>query len=425
MEKQKKARRRRYDGTTVLLTVIYLTAACGMYYFHEEYLDLGIHFMYKFVLSLFLAVFSFLVFLVRTDLYRGGQIFRGSVLISLPQVVTVLASVPLWVFQIQQLILIRRGIFTQVYEVSMIFAMAGFLYVFGRRGLWLNLAAMLSANFITVVRVVLENGLSVYLEELRVLIVTFTKETGPVIQQMEIHELTFALGVYLVFYLLDWKECRKDRVAVLLLLPTLFCFFSGFKRIGIVAIVAAVLVWVLMKPMCRKQNGLFWLMAAAFAAIAVSFFYLILVKQDLFAILAERFDINTMGRRELSWFIDQYYWIGPNYLGNGAGFVGRVFSDLPESFTVRALHNDILQLYIDIGFWGFFAWMLCWLPLQVWSVYRHQGVRAGLLCLCLHAYVLATAATDNTIYYIFVTGALAIVTMYCSGNGQEEEMGPD
>ena len=40
--------RRLWDG---LLAGAYLLLACGMYYFHTEYIDLGVHFMYKFVLA--------------------------------------------------------------------------------------------------------------------------------------------------------------------------------------------------------------------------------------------------------------------------------------------------------------------------------------------------------------------------------------
>lgn len=407
--------RRLWDG---LLAGAYLLLACGMYYFHTEYIDLGVHFMYKFVLAAVLAALSFLVFLVRTDLNRAGRLVRYGVLLGLPHLALVLASVPLWVFQVQRLTQIRRGLFDQVYGLAILAAMAGILYVFGRRGLWLNLAAMLGANFITVIRVVRESGLSVYLHELRRLIVTFSGETGPVMAQMEIHELTFALGVYLVYYALDWRRCRGERLARLLLAPTLFCFFSGFKRIGVAAMAAGVLVWLVLRLLTGRRGGPFWLLAAAFGAAALSFVYVCMVKEGIFEFLSERLGLDTMGRRELSNFIDRYYWIGPSFFGHGAGFVTRLFSDLPADWTIRALHNDILMIYIDAGFWGFWLWMLSFFPLRTWCVYRRQGRRAAMTCLGLQTYVLATAATDNTLYYIYVTGALAICLM---AGGLEEE----
>ncbi len=143
-----------------------------------------------------------------------------------------------------------------------------------------------------------------------------------------------------------------------------------------------------------------------------------MVKEGIFEFLSERLGLDTMGRRELSNFIDRYYWIGPDYFGHGAGFVTRLFSDLPADWTIRALHNDILMIYIDAGFWGFWLWMLSFFPLRTWCVYRWQGRRAAMICLGLQTYVLATAATDNTLYYIYVTGALAICLM---AGGLEKE----
>lgn len=406
-----KAKSRTYNWSDRCMMVIYCVLACGMYYFNNEYLSLGINFMYKFILAGILAVLSFLIFLIRTDLVRGRQLLRYIVLLSLPNLITIMASVPLWVFQVQKLTQIRRGVFDQIYQLATIIAVAGILYVFGKRGLWLNLAAMLGANFITVVQVIYENGFSAYLQELRMLIVTFSKETGPLMQQMEIHEVTFAMGIYLVYYVLKWKECRRNKLLMLFFGLTLFCFLSGFKRIGVAAIAAALLVWLIMRVLTRKRNGLFWLLAASFVGVGVAFLYIVMVKYGIFEYLSARFGLDTMGRRELSRFIDQYYWIGADFLGNGAGFVTRMFSDLPAEYTIRALHNDVLMLYIDIGFWGFLVWMLCYFPLRVSAIYRQQGVKDGILCLCLQVYILITAMTDNTIYYTYVTGALAICLM--------------
>ena len=408
-----------HDGFERFLTVPYFLLTCGMYYYHEGYFDLGIHFMYKFILASVIAALSFVIFLVRTDPRRGGRLLRYTILLALPHLAVILASVPLWVFRLQRLTQIRRGLFDQIYGLSIIIAMAGILYVCGRRGLWLNLAAMLGANFMTLVQVVQQNGISVYLQELRTLVVTFARETGPVIQQMEIHELTFALGLYVVFYGLNWNACKKDRLACVLLAPTIFCFLSGFKRIGVSAAALSLLVWLIVKAAARKYSGRFWLMCASFAAVLAAFLYIVFVKNGLFEFISSRFGLDTMGRRELSRFIDQYYWIGLDYFGNGAGFVNRLFSDLPEEYTIRALHNDILALYIDSGFWGFWVWMLSFFPLRVWYVNKWEGLKNGILCLCMGVYILATAATDNTIFYIYVTGASAICLMSCDSEDRE------
>ena len=179
------------------------------------------------------------------------------------------------------------------------------------------------------------------------------------------------------------------------------------------------LVSLLLRVLTRRSSGAFWLLAASFLVIGIAFLYICLVERGIFDYLSQRFGLNTMGRKELSEFIDQYYWIGPDFFGNGAGFVTRLFSDLPAEYTIRALHNDILMIYIDVGFWGFWGWMLCYFPLRVWNIYRRKGLKDGVLCLSLQVYVLVTAMTDNTLYYIYVTGALSICLMSCLLEEQE------
>ena len=56
---------------------------------------------------------------------------------------------------------------------------------------------------------------------------------------------------------------------------------------------------------------------------------------------------------------------------------------------------------------------------RVWNIYRRKGLKDGILCLSLQVYVLVTAMTDNTLYYIYVTGALSICLMSCLLEEQE------
>ncbi len=398
---------------TVPLGVIYFFITTGMYYFNWQYFSFGIHILYKILLALFIISLSFVVFLVHTDLERAGILGRYVCLLSLPQIVVLIVSMPLWVLHMQGMTAIRRGAFEELYGIIMIFAMAGILYVFGENGFWLNLVSMLAANFARILGILQKNGLSVYLKELGILIRSFAGETGSVIAAAEIHELTFAIGLCLSSCLMDWKRYGKDRKILLLLPAALFCFFSGFKRIGILAMALSLSARLILKVLTgEKDRRKGWLMFAAFCVSGLLFGYLCLVKGGIYEFLTKRFALNTMGRRELSRYIDAYYWIGPDYIGYGAGFVSRMFSNMAtRAYGNRALHNDILLLYIDLGFWGFWIWIFSAILLRTWVIYKWQGIRSGILCLCATLFLMVTATTDNTIYYVYVTGSLAMVIM--------------
>ena len=82
---------------------------------------------------------------------------------------------------------------------------AATLYLFGGRGIWYCLGAMCLANFAGVLVVIYEGGLDAFLQEFYTLMLTFSKETGPLMEQLETHDLTFAFGPFLIYLLLHWK----------------------------------------------------------------------------------------------------------------------------------------------------------------------------------------------------------------------------
>ncbi len=392
------------------LGVIYFLLSVAMYYFNMERIQLGVDLMYKVLLAAAVAGISFMVFLVRTNLGRARLLLKYICLLILPHLAVILVSMPIWVYRMQGGVVMRRGLMYQIYGIIAVLAMAGILYVFGEKGFWLNLAAMVTANLITILEVIRAQGVGAYLAELRKLIMTFAGETGELMGAVEIHELTFAIGLCLLFCMMNWKRIRKSPGVRLLLAAAVFCFLSGFKRIGIAAIAAAMLSRIILGAVSGGRRRR-WLMLFSFCAIGGMFVYIWLVKSGIYEFLSDYFHLDTMGRRELSWYIDEYYWIGPDYIGNGAGFVSRMFYDLPAEYTIRALHNEILTIYIDIGFWGFWLWMLLYMPVRSWAMAKWQDVEGGILCCCAGLFVLLTAMTDNTINYTYVTGSLAISVM--------------
>lgn len=395
----------------VVLAAVCFPLATGMYYFNSQAIHLGVDVLYKMLFAIALAVVSFVAFLVHTDLARGRELVRYVGLLTLPHLAAIVISLPLWVLNMTALWAVRRGLFAELYCVGLIVAGAGLFYLFGRGGLWLNLAAMLAANLVTIVRIIRQVGLGEYWQELKTLVLSFGAQPTGAIAQAEIHELTFALGLYLTFLLLDIKRQQKNRLFWPLLALTCLCYFSGFKRIGVFGLVLSLLVGWLLALLTRGREGRRgWLLFFSLAVVMGLFLYLFIVRAGLFEYLEREFGINSMGRRLLTDFIEPYYHIGPDYLGRGAGFTSRLFSSQPVG-QIRALHNDILVLYIDLGFWGFWLWMLAFFPLRVWVVAKRQGVWGGILCACCCLNILATALTDNTIYYVYVIGAAAILPM--------------
>ena len=89
--------------------------------------------------------------------------------------------------------------------------------------------------------------------------------------------------------------------------------------------------------------------------------------------------INTMGRVEVyGWFEDQYN-LTPFYFGRGFQYIRLYMEHERGNWMVNSfhyLHNSILQIYIETGFWGFLMWfgfLLVWIPNKVRSIYGSNG----------------------------------------------------
>jgi len=380
----------------VLAAALYSSANQGFHF--------GVGIQYKHIFAAAVALLSGCAFLVKTDLSRAKKLAGCAGILILPHLVILTVSIPLWVARFCTFEEIRGGVFSQLYQINIILAMTGMVYMLGRAGIWVNLAAMLTANAMTFVTVIRDSDLSTYLRELWKLIVSFSDEAGPIISQMEIHELTFALGVYLVFFALEWRTLLKKPETVILALLTVFFFLSGFKRIGVLAIILAVFTGLLLRPIAGNRRFK-WFWAAGLAVVAGMVFYVRLIDSGFLRYIEERWGINLMGRANLLALVERFYHFGPDFMGHGVGFL----QEYIVSIRGIGLHNDIVTMYVDIGFWGLILWGITLFPMRAVFLAKREDAHGAILSFCYGVYWVVTAMTDNTLNYIYVTAAIAVL----------------
>ncbi len=83
------------------------------------------------------------------------------------------------------------------------------------------------------------------------------------------------------------------------------------------------------------------------------------------------------------------------------GFVGRQFdytssATLYNMATIKALHNDFMKLYIDLGFSGFIVWCSYWLMYIPRKLIKRFDPEVSYSCLLIIIYSFITYMTDNT-----------------------------
>jgi toxin CptA len=266
--------------------------------------------------------------------------------------------------------------------------------------------------------VILENGFGAFFSELITLVVTFAGETGQVIVKAEIHELAFCLGAYLVYMLFKLK---KNIVFWILLGLAAFCFVAAFKRIAILAIVVAVLLgWGLTFISKRNDKLAFRLTQVLTIVIMVILIgYIAIIKMDLFSMLQDA-GLETSGRDRIYGAVDRFYEFSPSFMGHGIGFLTyQLNTGVGAGVGVTAVHNDFLQHFIDLGFWGYIIWLASMTLFRVNYFGKKGKTENAIVAFILIVYLVIVSSTDNTMNYPLLTTVLAVLM---TGHGYDDRV---
>ena len=387
----------------------FILVATLMYYFINEQLNVGLAITFRHLFALLLFGSALLIFLFQPNVARGVVAVKDAFVYSMPLVVTTVVSLFIWFAETVDVGVITRGLSTSLIYTNMLSAALGvgaLLYIFGERGVWYNLIAILLANLLMIATIILQNGLGVFLSEFITLIVTFAGTTGDVIIQAEIHELAFCLGAYLIYML---YRPKKSVPYLILLVITLFCFLAAFKRIAMIAIAIALFFGYILKFIARynKKTAIRLVIFLSVVVIALLLAYVAAISVGVFEVL-EKMGINTSGRVEIYDAVDEFYEFSPDFLGNGIGFVTYQLNDFIK-MGVASVHNDFLQHYIDLGFFGYIIWLVAMTLVRVCYFGKRENAEGAIVAFILTLYLIIASSTDNTMNYPLLTGTLAIL----------------
>ena len=398
-----------------MVAVIYLVLASAMFFLQDTYFLVGgVEFSLKNPCAVGILFLALLNFIVTVRPGRTIVLVRHTVVQVFPYLIPFLFSAVIWVVSGAESIAIINGVGMIVPQILSVLIAAATLYLFGEKGALYCLGAMCAANFIKVLTVAVEGGIGDFLEEFYLLLVSFSAENGPLMQQLEINDLTFAFGPFLI-YLLLWR--KKIPHSFLWFFVTLILFLLGLKRIAIPAVALGFVVafFVRMLPEKAARQAA---MCLAAGMIIVSFMYIVGIRSGLFLYMEEKLGINTMGRVAMFANLEPYYDISITYMGKGTGFerfvdwASGVEYQVPLR-TLMPIHNDFLRMYMNIGFAGYWIWIISFLMVRMRYWFRRAGKEAGCLFLGISIYCFVLYATDNAIYYPYTMIACAILPMSC------------
>lgn len=82
--------------------------------------------------------------------------------------------------------------------------------------------------------------------------------------------------------------------------------------------------------------------------------------------------------------------------------------------SIKALHNDLLKMYIEIGFVGFGLWTAWWLVRKPNILMKKYGIEKAFICLLFIVFSFVLYTTDNTESYTNYQFHLAAIITYIS-----------
>lgn len=230
----------------------------------------------------------------------------------------------------------------------------------------------------------------------------------------EMHDVGLSVGM-LILYEVMMRPRRRYPVILLLVFVMYFCY----KRIAFVALAITLVLWIV--GMREKQISQRLWISVLFGAMFVScVLYIVLLSNDSLYGMAESFGVSFSNRRHLFSYVRRLYEFSPAFMGHGMGFTAKYMQSIRGTsagfFTLNAgaLHNDILNTYIDIGFWGsifWFMWVMFFIPRMI---IKKHGERAGLVYCLITAYAYIVYTTDNAAtYFAFQIINISIIMHGC------------
>lgn len=382
--KPKTLRTTEHAKIALFMALALLANLCACYYF-----NVGV----KYFVAGAVMLWACAEFAVRADFAEAGHFTKYYLLLIFPFFLFWAWSLIIWISQLQTMDYVLRGSLNTIYMFTAAGYVVGAYYIFGPKSIYLNFYAMCLANTIKLVDVVLEYGPGRVASEYVTLLTSFATQTGSAIAALELSDMVFGFGPYILFFIL-YRKNGKLQLGHLLL--ACFYFTLALKRIAVVAVLAPLVVMAVYFRLSDDGKRRFAAIVG-YAGIAAVVVYMWSIKTGVLFQITDYFHIDTMSREYFYNRYNSFYELSPTFLGRGVRFIYRYEQSVLGD--VRQAHNIFLQMFIEVGFWAWFAWLWYEIRFRISLVGKRMGFLAAAFLLAGTIYMWATFATDNTLYY--------------------------
>ena len=239
----------------------------------------------------------------------------------------------------------------------------------------------------------------------------------------EIHDMGLSVGMLVIYNLFLRQEKKKVQTA-LLIIAMVLCY----KRIAILAFfVASALALIAKNSEGLIKNKIIDIVLVSMPIVCL--LYITIVSTGILYTIGDLYGIDFSGRSFIYIYMKRFYEFSPTFFGKGMGFTEKYLTSIngtAEGAYVNNygyIHNDVLKMFIDYGFWGCIFWLLWYFIYISSTMKRCFGEYARYVYCIMMVYAFIVYMTDNaTRYFVFQAVLFAMLLVSCKGSSKKNEI---
>lgn len=248
----------------------------------------------------------------------------------------------------------KQAISTTMFIVVDLLMVAALVFTYRKKSADVMFLSVIFAYAITFVKAIVKVGFSGMLSYLKgdpSLPWDFNKN-------FERHDLGVAVVPLILFYIyMLYKRERSNKELIIRIVMLFAVLFLCGKRSALVALAAGLMLMAII-TMFKHNRLRICVLALAVTGVA-AYLYVALIQQGFLSAFCDALNINSMGRVTVYEHFNDTYNMSPLYFGKGFQYIhcymtAGLGTKLVNDFEY--LHNSILQIYIETGFFGFVMW---------------------------------------------------------------------
>lgn len=337
-------------------------------------------------------------------------ILFGSIIIGI-----IFCSILIWILDLQSFSYILKGVSKISYQLLNIAIVCAAVYMFEENAAKYTFIGIASANFVIILLGAATTGIGGAVRDMIANITSFGANdvinNSTFIRAIEIHDITFVMGVFLIYFLFF---CPGEKYRYVYAGISLFLFFAGLKRIAFLSLFLGVffaLFCMVLGPKGKSRTLIF----TSLFIVAFCYFYISIIQNGTFTRILTEHDIELNGREKIYDYISNFYVVSPSYRGKGYEFCVQLLKSMKgtkdQVVAITAVHNDILKMYVEMGFWGFLIWIMGYYVFQTHWFLSRCGEKVAVCFMAINVYMLITYMTDNTMFYYWSSMVIRMIPM--------------